>query len=139
MYCVNYSIIPFQNLSLTFILKSFLFLAGTRLRIGEKGEKKTAWAWQKKKKKEQRGSLERGKVSLEKTVCMQRSHGARSLVEPQSVEEEGKGGGRPSPSPGHRSARFAFRYFSYLTKFFSHCGAWCQVFLFSGLTNNREL
>ena len=52
MYCVNYSIIPFQNLSLTFILKSFLFLAWTRLRIGEKGEKKkTALAWQKKKKK----------------------------------------------------------------------------------------
>ena len=31
-----------------------------------------------------------------------------------------------SPSPGHRSARFAHRYFSYLTQFFaffSHCKA----------------
>ena len=56
MYCVKYrfetqKIYPFQNLSLTFILKSFLFLAGTRLRIGEKGEKKSAWARRKKKKR----------------------------------------------------------------------------------------
>ena len=51
---------PFQNLnSLTFILKSFLFLAGTRLRIGEK---ETAWTWQKKNnnKKNTRGVVWRG-------------------------------------------------------------------------------
>ena len=41
---------PFQNLnSLTFILKSFLFLAGTRLRIGEKREKKNGVDMAKKK------------------------------------------------------------------------------------------
>ena len=53
---------PFQNLnSLTFILKSFLFLAGTRLRIGEKGEKKTAWTWQKNNNnKNSRGVVWRG-------------------------------------------------------------------------------
>ena len=55
MYCVKYrfetqKIYPFQNLSLTFILKSFLFLAGTRLRIGEKGEKKKRLGHGKQKK-----------------------------------------------------------------------------------------
>ena len=37
----------------------------------------------KKKKKEQRASLGRGKVSLEKTVCMQRSHGEGARDDPQ--------------------------------------------------------
>ena len=35
-----------------------------------------------------------------------------------------------SPSPDHHSARFARRYFSYLTPFFAffhHCGAWDQA------------
>ena len=54
---------PFQNLnSLTFILKSFLFLAGTRLRIGEKGEKKNGVDMAKKKNnnKNSRGVVWRG-------------------------------------------------------------------------------
>ena len=41
-----------------------------------------------------------------------------------------KGGAALFPSPGHPSARFFRRYFSFLTPFFaffSHCGAWSQV------------
>jgi len=51
--------------------------------------------------------------------------------EPRGSLGRGKGGAL-SPSPGHRWARFAGRYFSYLTParfctFFSHCGAWSQA------------
>ena len=41
-----------------------------------------------------------------------------------------KGGASLSPSPGHPSAHFLRRYFSFLTPFFAffpHCGAWSQV------------
>ena len=41
-----------------------------------------------------------------------------------------KCGAALSPSPGHRSARFFRRYFSYLTPFyafFPHCGAWSRA------------
>ena len=42
----------------------------------------------------------------------------------------GKGSAALSPSPGYRSARFAYRYFFYLTLFFgffSQCGARSQA------------
>ena len=42
----------------------------------------------------------------------------------------GKGSAVLSPSPGYRSARFAYRYFFYLTPFFgffSQCGARSQA------------
>ena len=46
--------------------------------------------------------------------------------EPRGSLRRGKCGAALSPSPGHRSARFFRRYFSYLTPFFAffpHCGA----------------
>ena len=50
--------------------------------------------------------------------------------EPRGSLRRGKCGAALSPSPGHRSARFLRRYFSYLTPFFaffSHCGAWSRA------------
>ena len=48
----------------------------------------------------------------------------------EAVWRGGKCGATLSPSPGHRSAHFLRRYFSYLTPFFaffSHCGAWSRA------------
>ena len=157
MYCINYRFWTKKYIYILFkISGSHLFLnrsyfwLGPGSASGKKEKKKIGVAWQKKKqnktKQKQRGSLGRGNVSLEKTICMQRSthvevpRGRNAWwTSRTSTGKEGKGGGRPSPSPGHRSARFALRYFSYLTKLFPHCGAWSQAFLFLGLTNNREL
>ena len=155
MYCINYRFwtkkyiyILFKISASHLFLNRFYFWLGPGSASGKKEKKRSAWAWQKKNKtkQKQRGSLGRGNVSLEKTVCMQRSTHAEVprgrnawRTSRTSAGKEGKGGGRPSPSPGHRSARFTDRYFSFLTKFFPHCGAWSQAFLFSGLTNNREL
>ena len=50
--------------------------------------------------------------------------------EPRGSLRRGKCGAALSPSPGHRSARFLRRYFSYLTPFFAfflHCGAWSRA------------
>ena len=47
-----------------------------------------------------------------------------------------------SPSPGYHLARFARRYFSYLTPFFAfflHCGAWSQVTANSTLDDKMDL
>ena len=46
------------------------------------------------------------------------------------------------PSPGYHLARFARRYFSYLTPFFAffpHCGAWSQVTANSTLDDKMDL
>ena len=50
--------------------------------------------------------------------------------EPRGSLRREKGGAALFPSPGHPTARFFRRYFSYLTPFFAffpHCGAWSQV------------
>ena len=50
--------------------------------------------------------------------------------QPRSSLGRGKVAAALSPSPGRRCARFARRYFSYLTAFFAfflHCGAWFQA------------
>ena len=50
--------------------------------------------------------------------------------EPRGSLRRGKCGTALSPSPGHRSARFFRRHFSYLTPifaFFPHCGAWSRA------------
>ena len=50
--------------------------------------------------------------------------------EPRGSLRRGKCGAALSPSPGHRSARFFRRYFSYLTPFFAffpYCGAWSRT------------
>ena len=142
MYCINYRFWTQKKYILFKISASHLFLnrsyfwLGPGSTSGKKEKKRSAWAWQKA----ERYSLGRGNVSLEKTVCMQRSthtevpRGRNAWrTSRTSAGKEGKGGGRPSPSPGHRSARFALRYFSFLTKFFPHLEAWSQAFLFSGL------
>ena len=75
---------------------------------GKKGKKS---AWQKQKKKTGERSEPRCRVGREK----------------------GPGGGGSAAlasSPGHCKARFACRYFSYKTPFFTlflHCGAWSQA------------
>ena len=48
----------------------------------------------------------------------------------REVDWEGERVAAFTPSPGHRWAHFARRYFSYLTSFFAsfpHCGAWSQA------------
>ena len=50
--------------------------------------------------------------------------------EPRGSLRREKGGTALSPSPGHPSARFFRRYFSYLTPFFAfspHCRAWSRA------------
>ena len=82
MYCINYRFwtkkyiyILFKISASHLFLNRFYFWLGPGSASGKKEKKRSAWAWQKKNKtkQKQRGSLGRGNVSLEKTVCMQRS------------------------------------------------------------------
>ena len=66
--------------------------------------------WGKKEKKHQRGRKK--KLASEPS---------------REVVWEGKRVAAFSPSPGHRWARFARRYFSPFFAFFPHCGAWSQA------------
>ena len=105
MYYINYRFwakkkYPFQNFSLTFILKSFLFLAGTRLRIaGEKREKKSAWAWQKKTKqnKSREAWAWQGgeKLALKKLFVCRGPTGQERVTNLKNVCGEGGKGWRP--------------------------------------------
>ena len=72
---------------------------------------------------------------------MHRSHGAGTRVEPKEHLPWRRERVVAARYPPQATARLASLsdILSYLTKFFPHCGAWSQAFLFLGLTNNREL
>ena len=81
-----------------------------------------------------RGSITVGEVILFIDACLASDQEKEKKIgernEPRGSLRREKGGAALFPSPGHPSARFFRRYFSYLTPFFaffSHCGAWSRA------------